>query len=72
MVLHQPEHGADGSSRITDVVVETTVVSAVVMHDDGQTIQRALGVASDCVVDVEITDVDRRRRRAMAPSGSRI
>jgi PknH-like extracellular domain len=59
MVLHQPEHGADGVSRITDVVVDNTVVSAVVLHDDGSTIQRALGVASDCVVDVEIADVDR-------------
>jgi hypothetical protein len=59
MVLHQPEHGADGVSRITDVVVDSTVVSAVVLHDDGSTIQRALGVASDCVVDVEIADVDR-------------
>ena len=57
LVLHQPEHGADGVSRITDVVVEPTVVSAVVLHDDGSMIQRALGVASDCVVDVEITDV---------------
>jgi hypothetical protein len=59
LVLHQPEHGADGVSRITDVVVDSTVVSAVVLHDDGSTIQRALGVASDCVVDVEIADVDR-------------
>jgi len=58
LVLHQPEHGADGVSRITDVMVEPTVVSAVVLHDDGSTIQRALGVASDCVVDVEVTDVD--------------
>jgi hypothetical protein len=59
LVLHQPEHGADGVSRITDVVVEPTVVSAAVLHDDGSTIQRALGVASDCVVDVEVTGVDR-------------
>jgi hypothetical protein len=59
LVLHQPEHGADGVSRITDVVVDRTVVSAVVLHDDGSMIQRALGVASDCVVDVEITDVGR-------------
>jgi hypothetical protein len=68
MVLHQPEHGADGVSRITDVVVESTVVSAVVLHDDGSMIQRALGVASDCVVDVEIADVDRGggARRAVA------
>ena len=56
LVLHQPEHGADGSSRITDVLVESKVISAVVLHDDGSTIQRALGVASDCVVDVEITN----------------
>jgi PknH-like extracellular domain len=57
LVLHQPEHGADGSSRITDVVIESNVISAVVLHDDGSTIQRALGVASDCVVDVEVTNV---------------
>jgi hypothetical protein len=56
LVLHQPEHGADGVSRITDVVVDSTVVSAVVLHDDGSTIQRALGVASDCIVDVEVTN----------------
>jgi hypothetical protein len=59
LVLHQPEHGADGLSRITDVVVDSRVVSAVVLHDDGSTIQRALGVASDCVVDVEVTNVAR-------------
>jgi hypothetical protein len=58
LVLRQPEHGADGVSRITDVVVDKTVVSAVVLHDDGSMIERALGVASDCVVDVEITDAD--------------
>jgi hypothetical protein len=59
LVLHQPEHGADGVSRITDVVVDSTVISAVVLHDDGSTIQRAFGVASDCVVDIEITDAAR-------------
>ena len=57
MVLHQPEHGADGLSKIADVVIEPRTVSAVVMHPDGQTVQRALGVASDCIVDVEITNV---------------
>jgi hypothetical protein len=57
LVLHQPEHGADGVSRISDVVVDSRVVSAVVLHDDGSTVQRALGVASDCVVDVEVTNV---------------
>lgn len=56
LVLHQPAHGADGSSRITDVVVDQRIESAVVLHDDGSTIQRALGVASDCVVDVEVTN----------------
>jgi hypothetical protein len=56
LVLHQPERGADGSSRITDVVVDRKVVSAVVLHDDGTTIQRALAVASDCIVDVEVTN----------------
>ena len=56
LVLHQPEHGADGLSRITDVVVDNKMVSAIVLHDNGSTIQRALGVASDCVVDVEVTN----------------
>ena len=57
MVLHQPEHGADAMSRISDVVIEPTFVSAVVRNAEGRTIQRALGVASDCIVDVEVTDV---------------
>src|SRR5689334_12907468 len=56
LVLHQPEHGADGLSRITDVVVDNKMVSAIVLRDNGSTIQRALGVASDCVVDVEVTN----------------
>jgi hypothetical protein len=56
LVLHQPEHGADGLSRITDVVVDDKIVSAVVLRDNGSTVQRALGVASDCVVDVEVTN----------------
>ena len=56
LVLHQPEHGADGLSRITDVVVDNKIVSAVVLRDRGSTVQRALGVASDCVVDVEVTN----------------
>ena len=37
-------------------MIEPRIVSAVVMNDEGQTIQRALGVASDCIVDVEITN----------------
>ena len=56
LVLHQPEHGADGLSRITDVAVDNKIVSAVVLHDNGSTIQRALGVSSDCVVDIEVTN----------------
>lgn len=55
LVVHQPQRGADGSSRIGDVVVDGHTVSAVVMHDAGSTIQRALGVASDCIVDVEVS-----------------
>lgn len=54
--LRQPERGGDGASRITDVGVDTSIVSAVVMADAGSTVQRALGVAADCVVDVEISD----------------
>ena len=56
LVLHQPEHGADGLSRITDVGIDDRIVSAVVLHDNGSTAQRAIGVASDCVVDVEVTN----------------
>ena len=56
LVLHQPEHGADGLSRITDVGVDDSIVSAVVLHDNGSTAQRAIGVASDCIVDVEVTN----------------
>jgi hypothetical protein len=56
LVLRQPEHGADGLSRITDVVVDNKIVSAVVLHDNGSTVQRALGVVSDCIVDVEVTN----------------
>ena len=56
LVLHQPEHGADALSRITDVTVDGKILSAVVLRDNGATIQRALAVTSDCVVDVEITN----------------
>jgi PknH-like extracellular domain len=58
LVLHQPARGADGTSRITEVSVDRRMVSAVVMHDAGSTTQRALGVAADCVVDVEISNAD--------------
>ena len=56
VVLSQPERRSASSSRISDVTVDDRIVSAVVMHDDGSTVQRALGIASDCVVDVEISD----------------
>lgn len=57
LVLQRPDAHAQGASRITGVAVDRDTVSAVVMHDGGSTVQRALGVASDCVVDVEISDV---------------
>jgi hypothetical protein len=60
MVLQQGGQGAGEQSRISDVVVEPRMVSAVVVHesgDSGITLQRALGVAADCIVDIEITDV---------------
>jgi len=58
LVLNQPDHGAQETSRITDVTVDGRTVSAMVMHDSGTMTQRALGVAADCVVDVEVTDVN--------------
>jgi hypothetical protein len=61
LVLASDGPGASELSRITDVSVDPRVVSAVVVHETGPaglTIQRALGVAADCVVDIEITDVD--------------
>jgi PknH-like extracellular domain len=64
LVLNQPDRGAEGSSRITDVGIDDRIVSAVVMHDAGSTVQRALGVASDCIVDVEITNVAGARASA--------
>lgn len=61
MVLASDGRGAGEQSRISDVSVDPRVLSAVVVHEtgpDGLTIQRALGVAADCIVDIEITDVD--------------
>ncbi len=57
LVLQQPDSHTAGASRITDVGVDRRTVSAVVMHDAGSTVQRALGVASECIVAVEISDV---------------
>jgi PknH-like extracellular domain len=55
LVLHQAGRAAQGSSRIADVVVDDRIVSAVVMHDDGSTIQRALGFATNHVVEVDVS-----------------
>ncbi|ULE31927.1 sensor domain-containing protein [Mycobacterium sp. IDR2000157661] len=57
LTLIGPDGGAQGSSRIADVTMADGIVSAVVLHDDGSAVQRALGIASDCVVDVEVSDV---------------
>ncbi|WP_197374875.1 sensor domain-containing protein [Mycolicibacterium baixiangningiae] len=61
MVLRRGVAGANEQSRIADVRVGEHVVSAVVVHEAGQgtgmPIQRALGVAGDSIVDVEITDI---------------
>ena len=58
LVLNQPDHGAQRTSRITDVTVDGHLVSAMVMQDSGSMSQRALAVAADCVVDVEVSDIN--------------
>jgi PknH-like protein len=58
LVLNQPDHGAQRTSRITDVTVDGRMVSAMVMQDSGSMSQRVLGVAADCVVDVEVSDMN--------------
>lgn len=58
LVLHRSGGAAHGSSRIADVVVGDRIVSAVVLHDDGSTVQRALGFTTNHVVDVEVSDAD--------------
>ncbi|MDY6870868.1 MAG: sensor domain-containing protein [Actinomycetota bacterium] len=65
VVLHRGGPGAGEQSSIADVTVDDRVVSAVVVHEAGQgsgqgtgtPIQRALGVAGDAIVDVEISDI---------------
>lgn len=60
MVLYQADRAMRASTRITDVTVGDRVVSAVLLNDPGSggaTIERALGVGSDCIVDVEVTGV---------------
>jgi hypothetical protein len=59
VALRQPAPGADELSRITDVAFDRRVVSASVLHaagGSGSPTFRALGVAGDCIVDVEIID----------------
>lgn len=58
LVLNQPDHGAQRTSRVTDVTVDGRIVSAMVMHDGDSMTERALGIGADCVVDVEISDVN--------------
>lgn len=52
--------GAGELSRISDVAFDDRVLSASVLHTSAgaasPTAQRALGLAGDCIVDVEITD----------------
>ncbi len=59
VVLRQPGHGEE-STRIADVVFGDRVVSATVLHASSGSgaarVSRALGLAGDCIVDVEITD----------------
>lgn len=55
VVLEQA--GVQASTRVTDVANGSRIVSAVLVRDGGgPTVQRALGVAADCIVDVEVTD----------------
>jgi hypothetical protein len=60
VTLLRPGYGADELSRIGDVVFHDQVVAATVLHAAGgmgsDSVSRALGVAADCIVDVEITD----------------
>lgn len=55
--FRQPDHGTAAVSTISEVTIDGTVVSAVVSHDAGQRVQRALGVAADCIVDVEVSQL---------------
>jgi hypothetical protein len=60
VALQHHGQGADELSRIGDVAFADRMVSATVLHASGGTgsasVSRALGVAGDCIVDVEITD----------------
>lgn len=60
VALQLPGHGADELSRITDVSFGEHVISANVLHASGGTGSptglRAVGLAGDCIVEVELTD----------------
>lgn len=69
-VALQPGPGAEEMSRITDVVFEDLLVTATVLHASGAGpatgVSRALGLAGDCIVDVEI--IDPREAVGMSPA----
>lgn len=58
--LQLPGHGADEVSRITDVAFGQRVLSANVLHasagTESPTGLRAVGLAGDCIVEVELSD----------------
>ncbi|MGD9622488.1 MAG: sensor domain-containing protein [Mycolicibacterium sp.] len=59
-VALQPGPGAEELTRIADVALDARLVSANVLHASGGgaavDVSRAIGLAGDCIVDVEITD----------------
>lgn len=60
VALEQPGPGADELSRIVDVAFDDQTVSASVLHASAGSaavgVSRALGLAGDCIVEVEIAD----------------
>ncbi|MDG4667602.1 sensor domain-containing protein [Mycobacterium sp. 236(2023)] len=60
VTLQVPDHGADELSRVTDVAFGERVMSANVLHTSAGTESptglRAVGLAGDCIVEVELTD----------------
>jgi hypothetical protein len=69
--LQSLDHGAGEMSRITGVAFDQRVVSAHVLHASGGTESptgmRAVGLAGDCIVEVELIDP-----RAAADGGSAV
>lgn len=65
-----PGNGAGEMSRVTDVAFDERVVSASVLHASGgsgsPTGLRAIGLAGDCIVEIELTDP----RPAGSPRGA--